>query len=94
MPSLLIRHKVKAYDTWKAAFDEHEPTRRANGSQGGRIFRGADDPPEVLILLTWDDFERARLFADSDDLREAMEQAGLTDRPDVWVLLDGELAPV
>ena len=94
MPSLLIRHKVKAYDAWKAAFDEHAPTRRANGCQGGRIFRGTVDPPEVVILLAWDDFERARLFADSDDLREAMERAGATDRPDVWVLMDGERVPV
>lgn len=94
MPSLLIRHKVKAYDAWKAVFDEHEPTRRANGSQGGRIFRSAVAPPEVLVLLKWDDLERARLFADSDDLREAMERAGVIDRPDVWLLLDGELVPV
>ncbi len=94
MPSLLIRHKVKAYDAWKVAFDEHAPTRRANGSRGGRIFRGAGDPPEVLILLKWDDLDRARLFADSDDLREAMERAGVTDLPDVWVLLDGEHVPV
>ena len=94
MPCLLIRHKVQDYPAWKAVFDEHEPTRRANGSQGVQLFRDADDPQEVLLLLAWDDLERARLFADSDDLREAMEQAGVTDRPDVWVLLDGELVPV
>jgi hypothetical protein len=27
-------------------------------------------------------------FADSDDLREAMTQAGVTDRADVWFLED------
>ena len=93
MPCLLIRHTVQDYSDWKAVFDEQEDLRRANGSQGGRLFRSTESG-EVLMLLEWDDLERARLFADSDDLREAMEQAGVTDRPDVWVLLDGELVPV
>ena len=90
MPSLLIRHHVADYPAWKAVFDEHEAARRANGSQGGWLFRSADDPHEVLLLLAWDDLERARLFADSDDLREAMTRAGVTDRPDIWFLEDVE----
>jgi hypothetical protein len=76
MPSLLIRHYVADYPAWKAVFDEHEPTWRANGSQGGRLFRDADNPRQVLLLLAWDDLERARLFVDSDDLREALARAG------------------
>ena len=94
MPCLLIRHKVQDYSTWKAVFDEDEATRRANGSQGGWLFRDADDPHEVLLLLAWDDLERARLFADSDDLREALARAGVTDRPDISFLEDVESPPV
>jgi hypothetical protein len=90
---MLIRHKVADYDAWRTVFDEHERTRRANGSQGGWIYRGAVDPSELVILLEWDDLERARLFADSDDLREAMALAGVTDQPDIWLLEDaGRLA--
>ena len=90
MPAMLIRHHVVDYAAWKAVFDEREITRRANGSQEGWLFRDADDPHEVLLLLQWDDLERARLFADSDDLREAMTRAGVTDRPDIWFLEDVE----
>jgi heme-degrading monooxygenase HmoA len=89
MPSLLIRHHVADYAAWKAVFDEQELTRRANGSQGGRLFRSSSDPNDVLLLLEWDDLDRARLFADSDDLREAMARAGVTDQPDIWFLVDG-----
>jgi hypothetical protein len=89
MPALLIRHTVADYETWRPVFDEHEGTRRANGCQGGRLFRGADDPHEVLILLSWDDLLRARLFVDSDELRVAMAGAGVTDTADVWFLEDG-----
>ena len=86
MPAMLIRHKVADYAAWSVVFAEQGITRRANGSQGWQLFRNADDPTEVLMLLEWDDLERARLFADSDDLREALEQAGVTDRPDIWFL--------
>ena len=89
MSCLLIRHKVQDYSTWKAVFDEQADVRRANGSQGGRLFRSTESG-EVLELLEWDDLERARLFADSDDLREAMARAGVTDRPDIWFLEDVE----
>ena len=88
MPAVLIRHHVADYGAWKAVFDEDGPTRRANGSRGGPIYRRADDPNEVLVLLEWDDLDRARLFADSDDLREAMDRAGVTDRPEIWFLED------
>ena len=90
MPALLIRHHVADYPVWKAVFDDLEPTRRANGSQEERLFLDAADPHEVVVLLAWDNLERARLFVDSDDLREAMTQAGITDRPDIWFLEDAE----
>ena len=88
MPTVLIRHHVTNFDAWKAVFDEDEVARRANGSRGGRLFLSSSDPNEVLILLEWDDLDRARLFADSDDLREAMDRAGVTDRPEIWFLED------
>ena len=90
MPCLLIRHHVADYPAWKAVFDEQGDLRRANGSQGSRLFRNAANPNEILLLLEWDDLERARLFADSDDLREAMTRAGVTDRPNIWFLEDVE----
>lgn len=86
MSALLIRHKVEDFAAWKAAFDQQAAARRANGCQGGRLFRNAADPKEVVILLAWDILERASLFADSDDLRQAITRAGVADRPDIWIL--------
>jgi heme-degrading monooxygenase HmoA len=93
MPTVIIRHKVADYGVWRPVFDEQGMLRRANGCQDGQIFRSADDPSEVVILLEWDDLERARLFVDSDDLREAMSRAGVTDRPDIWFLENVERPP-
>lgn len=88
MPSLLIHHRVADFEIWSAVFAEQEIVRRANGSSGGRFWRAAADPGEILVLLEWDDLERARLFVDSDDLQEAMHQAGVIGAPQFWFLED------
>ncbi len=90
MPALLIRHTVADYAAWKPHFDAHDLTRRANGSRGGWVSRSADDPTAVVIFLEWDDLERARFFADSDDLREAMTRAGVSSSQDVWFLEEAD----
>ena len=86
MPYVLVRHKINDYATWKPVFDEHSETRRASGSKGGKLFRTADNPNELVILLEWDSIENARQFAESQDLREAMERAGVADQPDIYFL--------
>jgi len=86
MPFTLIRHKVKDYLQWKFVFVEHARTRKATGSQGGMLFQNAENPNEIFLLMEWDDFEKAREFAGSPDLRETMERAGVADKPDVYFL--------
>lgn len=94
MPHILIRHKVKNYAKWKPVFDEHGAAREENGSWGGQLFRNADDPNELVIVLEWDSLEKARKFAQSDDLRKAMQRAGVIDKPDVYFLDEVEKVPV
>jgi hypothetical protein len=42
------------------------------------------------VLLEWDDLERARLFVDSDDLKEGLIRSGVAGAPDIWFLEDGD----
>ena len=86
MPALLIRHRVSDYDAWKRVFDEQETTRWSNGCRGGRVFRNADEPGEMVIVLDWDDIRRARLYAQSDEMLELLGSAGVADLPDMWLL--------
>jgi hypothetical protein len=86
MPALLIRHRVTDYAAWKRVFDEQRSTRWSNGCQGGQVFRNADDPGELLILLDWDDLRRARFYSQSDELQESMKRSGIADDPDLWIL--------
>jgi heme-degrading monooxygenase HmoA len=86
MPYMLVRHQVEDFARWKSVFDQHGPTRAASGSRGGRLLRGSADPNEVVILFEWDSLEKARRFAESQDLRTAMQRAGVTDTPDIYFL--------
>ena len=86
MPQLLVRHKVADYGKWKPAFDAHAATQKAAGLTGGRLFRNADDPQEIVILFEANDLAAARGFVQSADLKETMESAGVIDKPDVYFL--------
>jgi heme-degrading monooxygenase HmoA len=83
---MLIRAKFEDYDQFRSVFDERAGLRKEHGSKGGQVFRSDADPTEVVVLLEWDDLERAREFSQSPVLREGVAEAGLMDRPDVYFL--------
>ena len=90
MPYLLVRHKVEDSERWKPGFEEHGANRKESGSKGVRLFRNADDPNETVIITEWDDLEKARQFAQSDDLRETMQRLGVAGQPDILFLEEVE----
>jgi hypothetical protein len=83
---MLIRHKVADFAKWKPAYDAHSSARQKAGLKEEHLFRNAEDPNEVLLLFSMEDVEKAKTFATSDDLREAMNKAGVSDKPDVYFL--------
>ena len=40
----------------------------------------------VMVILEAEDLERAKEFARSDDLREAMQKVGVVGKPDIYFL--------
>jgi quinol monooxygenase YgiN len=86
MAHLLIVNEVEDYARWKRAFDENDAMRRDYGCEDYRLFRDASDPNHVVILFEWDSLANARRFAESDDLRQAMQQAGVVTRPQAYFL--------
>jgi heme-degrading monooxygenase HmoA len=89
MPHILVRHKVRDFASWKKVFDEHGATRKASGSKGGFVFRNGSDKNEVFVLLEWSDLDKAKRFVESQDLKAAMDRAGVLEKPDVWFLEEG-----
>jgi heme-degrading monooxygenase HmoA len=90
---MLIRHKVKDYAKWKPVYDDHASARKEAGSKGARLFRKANDPDELVILFEWDSLDNARKFAKSEDLKKRMQEAGVSDQPDIYFLEEIEQTP-
>ena len=86
MAHMTIRHKVEDFPKWKQAFDAHRPAREGVGLKDLHLWRNVDDSNEVVILFEAADVDRARDFADSTDLKEAMKGAGVIGLPDILFL--------
>ena len=86
MPTMIVRHTVADFDTWKPFFDEHKGMRQNAGLSDVGVYRDASAANNVLIVFDAEDLERARKFASSDDMRETMEKAGVISEPTVWFL--------
>jgi quinol monooxygenase YgiN len=89
----LVRHKVKDFAKWKPFYDQHGAARKAAGCKGARLFRTADNPNELVVLLEWDSVETAQKFAQSQDLRKILEQSGVEGQPEMTFLQEIERTP-
>ena len=83
---MLIRHKVSDFAKWKPVYDEHASARQNAGLRDLHLLRNTENPNEVILLFSVEDPEKAKAFAASDDLRQAMQKAGVSDKPDVYFL--------
>jgi hypothetical protein len=75
MPFILTRINVGDYDQWKPMFDQDVPNARSEAT-GHRIFRNADEPGEVFVLVEFDSADDAR------GGREKLLASGVLDRFD------------
>ena len=83
---MLIRSKVRDFAEWKSGYDEHTPKREEAGLSEKYLLQGDDDANEVIILFEAADLGRAKAFAESADLKEAMQKSGVVDKPDIYFL--------
>ena len=74
----------------KVSFDEHEAMRLENGVHF--VGMGVDGENANLIHLFFglDDIEKAKAFAESEDLKAAMEKAGVTGESTMTWLTDAD----
>ncbi|HYG99305.1 MAG TPA: antibiotic biosynthesis monooxygenase [Terriglobales bacterium] len=88
MVTVLIRHKVADFNTWKASFDAAFSLRKASGENSFRLYRDATDPSALTLLFEWDTAEHADKFLKSEELRLEMKHAGVLGDPEMRVLLE------
>lgn len=93
MTYVLVMHKVEDYDKWKSVYDENGAMRKAYGSEGAFVFHNADDPNHIVVISEWENIEKAKGFAESEELKLAMQKAGVIGQPAVYFLDEIERTP-
>lgn len=86
MASMLVQHKVKDFAEWKKVYDSVYDLRVANGELSDQIYRDAKDPNSLTVLFKWDSLENAKNYANSTELKAAMEKAGVDGPPNIYFL--------
>jgi len=75
MVYVVLEHEIHDFETLKQVYTDDAERRRRMGCRGGRIWRGADDPNMISVIMEWDTVENAREFAGSFELEQAMHWA-------------------
>ena len=86
MAWVMVSAPVADFDSWKAIFDANAGFREEYGSKGGMVFRGAEDPQRVTVLLEYEDAERLSEWLQSPRLKDNMAEAGVTGPPEITLL--------
>ena len=60
--NLTLHFKVKDFNAWRTSYNGNEKGRASAGITNGRVFRGADDQNEVIVLQDVADVAKARTW--------------------------------
>jgi quinol monooxygenase YgiN len=86
MATMLIQQKVKDFAEWKKVYVSVAGLRAANGELSDQIYRDASDPSKLTIVFKWDSQANAQKWAQSPELKAAMEKAGVEGPPSISFL--------
>ena len=81
--NLTLHFKVKDFNAWRTSYQANDKARASAGITNGRVFRGADDQNEVIVLQDVADVAKARTWLGSEDLKAAMQKSGVIGSPSI-----------
>jgi hypothetical protein len=83
MATMIVKHRVANFESWKKIFDEMGTVRAKHGWTGHLVLRDASDPNLVTIVNRMKSLDGAKAYGGSPDLRAAMQRAGVQGPPDI-----------
>jgi quinol monooxygenase YgiN len=84
--AVVLHYRVADFDAWKAVFDQSESKRKASGFLGHHINRAEDDPNELNVYFAVADVDQFKAYAESDDVKALMQEAGVVSPPEfMWM---------
>ncbi len=71
--------KVQDYEKWKTGFDEIKPILKENSAKCRRIFRDIKDPHKVMVIIDWENFEKANKLAEDKEMLSKFQNLGILE---------------
>lgn len=93
MVTMFARHKVSDYGNWKRVYDEFASLRKKEGVTAASVHRDSNDPDIIIVVHQFKDMKTAMGFANSEELKSAMEKGGVSGPPEIWFGEDIEHRP-
>lgn len=85
MVTMFVKHKVNNYGKWKSVYDEFANVRKEYAVTGASVYRDPKDPNTIIVTHQFNDLNKATTFANSEDLKSAMANAGVQGHPEIWI---------
>ena len=86
--TLLVRHQVEDYATWRSVYDSVAPLRDQHGCTGAEVMVAPTDKQDVFVLHRFPTLAQAEAYASSGELREAMGRAGVAGPPRIEIAVE------
>ena len=76
MAKLITEFTVEDFEKWKTAFTSMHSLRERYGCTSEKIYRGNENPNEIVTILLWESQEHAKNWINSPELAAAKAKAG------------------
>ena len=71
--------KVKDYEKWKTGFNEIISIIKDNGAKCRRIFRDQEDPNKVMVIIEWENLEKANKLTQDKEIMNKFQNLGILE---------------
>jgi hypothetical protein len=82
---VFIHHEVADYAAWRKVYNSFRATQRRMGVTAQAVYQSVDNPNDVVVTHDFATAEQAKAFLASDDLKKAMQTAGVKGPPQIWI---------
>lgn len=80
---LIVTHRVEDYARWKPVHDRTASIKKNLGWKKCAVFSVNGDRNHVMVMEQFASLDRARAFADSNELRDEMAASGVSSQPEI-----------
>jgi hypothetical protein len=85
MIHLFVRQDVTNYEEWCFAYDRFWRDSDAYGAPVRAVYQSIDNPNDITVEHIFKNLDDARTLVASDDLAQAMKDAGILGTPQIWL---------